>query len=372
MILFFTYLSIITSVNVNFVIFYEKGVEKTVKETYRIYLEQLVKSINRITEPKNIIFKLDHIYAHSEYEHMSKFDELSRFAGSENITNRLDALGETDVTNYIFAISTGSNEDMKKYQIVEPCKINYVLNLESDDNFDRDLLTNLLYGILDVFTKFFGFNVPNLLDMSDQDKRDEFINNVMNSNIEEKLRNCIRKDIEGKKSGNFKNTLKENDDFVSKFDKLLSYLELNNEKNKKKENIDEVTEGENKKLAPIEEPNEKKPTPVDLRPSDEQKGENPEINGNLNLVLKHILSGIEGLEKDVNNLKNKDMDKHSSLNLNERNKRRFSFRPTNTRYYGDFKNEEVSNVIQKKGSPLMPFEFKKNKTEIIDLKPITK
>lgn len=365
MIIFVILFKTVCLVDINITILYEKQVEKTVKETYRIYLEQLVKSINRITEPKNIAFKLDHIYSHSDYGHLSQFDELSRYAGSENISKRIDALFETDITNFILAVSTGSDEDVKKYQIVEPCRINYILNLESDENFDRDLLTNLLYGTLDVFTKLFGFNVPNLLDMNNAGNRDEFTNNVMNSDLEHSVKKCIRKSVDVNEKTDFKSSLKENDDFVTKFDKLLSLLELNKEK-KDKEEIEGVGNSKNdSKLSRDVKPNPKdKDRPRLIEGSGASSGGQ---NNNLGMVLKNILSGIEGLEKDVSDLKNKEKERNEGDHI----RRRYGGRSMNNRFYGDFKNEEVINVPTSKVSKeIMPFQFKRGDTDIKDLKPL--
>lgn len=373
MILFVVIFEGIFTINIDFTILYEKEVEKTVKETYRIYLEQLVKSINRITEPKKIAFNLNHIYGHSEYEHIKQFDELSRYAGSENITKRILALNETDVTNYILAISTGSDDDVRKYQIIEPCRINYILNLESDENFDRDLLTNLLYGILDVFTKLFGFSVPNLLDMNNQEIKDNFINNVMRSDLEDKLRKCIRNNIDDKKD--FKSSLKESDDFVGKFDKLFSLLESNKEKLKSTETPDDLNLNNNEQRSNEQRSNEQRSNEQRSNEKDSKKlieskfKKQPDLPSDLNRVLKNILSGIENLEHEVNDLKSKERERNGSDHF----RRRFRDHSNSNRSYGDYKNEEVGIYSKNKGpKELLPFAFKKSETDIKDLKPINK
>lgn len=311
--------------SISITILYEKKVEKTVEQTYRIYLEQLLKSINTITKPKNINFEIDKIQSYSSYVNVDEYADLSGYAGEGDIKGRMLALEKMKVDNYIFAVTTNQYEEMEEYQNASPCKINYVFNLDSQENYDNDLLSNLQFALRDALSKVLKMDgmIPNLLNTQDKDAH-------------ESIEKYIDK-LDDKKLFSSCNIIKENNKGEEDEDASLDRLEALLSKLKSKPDVKN-----SRKIAT----KEKKTTP-------EPKGETA-------LILKSLQQMKDKIEQI--DIRIKDVESGNS-----------EFKPrkihSRIRRVGSFENENVTPItLTNHDTNYQPFKFAKKEVKSLPLK----
>ncbi|KAM0687182.1 hypothetical protein COBT_001583 [Conglomerata obtusa] len=390
-------------------VLYEKQVENTVGETYRIYLDQLIKTINELS--KNAGYKIDlvNVLAHNEYSKIPIYDRVSIFAGSNDVEKRMNALREIKDENIILAISSNLEEDLEQYGEVTAEKISYMVNLDSASNMNNDLLTSLHHAVLHVLSKVFGFVVPNLLDKKNTEERAIFMNNIKSlekkkKEEDEKLRrmesiskesserklddngediNEISKKIEGdrdekEKDDGIKSRLIEADTLVNQFDKIMNFLKKkdNNEEfkdetkedktkpNDKQNASDEKSIKENKKGNNIHK------TRLKINSDKKKENTNNEEKDEISLkdTLKEIIVELKNLRFDISEsqIKKNDFPPRYVDREFVTSKRTFN---TPFRHYEDFKNENIISVpLVDKKKDFQPFNFKDKKLTTSDLK----
>lgn len=398
------------AITIPLTILYEKEVENTVGETIQIYLEQLLKNINDHSKTK---FELKNVLSHTEYKNDSEYEELSRYAGSDKVNERLNALREIK-SNIILAISSNLPEDFDETSVIQPCHVSYMINMNSNNNIDLDLLTNLHKGILHVLSKLHGFVVPNLLDKKKRTEKEQFLKNLENSDLDERMKECahdlFESDYDEEKG--FKSNLLETDALVNEFDKIMNMLKKgkNEDKNDKKsgsenkskedkkkdgkeekesanlagENLDKTDlkkrdSSENKDLEQklnLAENIDKKIEKKEIRDERENKeGKKSDDEMNMKEFFRDVISELKSIRSDMygsNNRRN-DYPRNYDRETPSSSYRRDFHSPPYPRHYDEFKNEGIVSVpIEEKDKKYSPFSFEQKKPTIGDLKEITK
>lgn len=346
-------------------ILYEKQVENTVGETYRIYLDQLVKTINDQIINKNIKIDLKSVLAHNEYSLLPKYDEISKNAGSDYIEERVSAIKDLK-ENIILAASTTYEKDLDQYGEVGPCKVIYLINLDSKANFDNDLLTNLHYGTLKVLSKIFGHEVPNLLDKKNTTGKEKFLKELEKGNIEEKMAKC---EETNEKEKDLKTNIKQTDALVNEFDKIMNILKMKKDETEKlleSESKDNLIEKKIKKEKNKEEiidkkhKNENEPKKYDImdfKKETYEKERKADTQRMQETFFREILQELKSLRTDLVNNKGPRPKRYHNM--------------TGERKFEDFKKENVVNLpLNDKQISFQPFNFmtQKRNTNVDELK----
>ncbi|EJW03256.1 hypothetical protein EDEG_00236 [Edhazardia aedis USNM 41457] len=290
-------------------ILYEKQVASTVGETYRLYLQQHIKEINRIIEnhtTHKLKLELTNVLAFNQYNILKEYESFSRYAGSNQIQPRIDSLNELN-KNFILAVSTGQDEDLAvEMQKLNPCGVMYLVNLDSKNNYDIDLLSILHKTLLDTLAGLLGVNVPNLLDKNNYESAKKFSEDLKAINIDTKFGQCV------------KETTKESDSYdsdydidISKTNKLVANIsefltsvkKVKGEKSKKNK---QISQSESNPQKNNDAPANKKPKKSDSDGDTNQSDDNIEI-----------LRNPEKKQKSEKNQKNKKVSNIESDELSD-------------------------------------------------------
>ncbi|KAM0673670.1 hypothetical protein GVAV_002758 [Gurleya vavrai] len=314
---------------------------------------------------------------------MPIYDDLSIYAGGNNIENRLNALKELKDENIILAISSTLDKDLEEYSDIKEEKISYMINLDSDSNMNNDLLTNLHHSILHVLTVLFGFNVPNLLDKKRKEEREIFTKNIIKLAKEKKKQS---KEINIEEENN-KSNLMESDAIVNQFDKIMTLLKKKdlkediseNEEDKKSDNSEMEEKKESNKDTENEKTDgkkvDKKDNVIGIKKDDKKEAKKDSADklkkddNELKSALKEVVSELKNLRSDIadatfrrNDFPPRYVDREFVTS-----KRSFN---TPYRHYEDFKNENIISmpIVDKKSKEFQPFNFKDKKLTTSDLK----
>ncbi|KAM0679213.1 hypothetical protein BDAP_000080 [Binucleata daphniae] len=368
--------------SISLTILYEKQVENTVGETYRIYLDQLVKTINELSKETSYKFDLLNVFAHNEYSKIPIYDKISIYAGSNEIDKRKEAIDEISDENIILAISSTLEKDLDDYGEIKQDKIAYMINLDSDTNMNSDLLTTLHRSLLHVLSTLFGFEVPNLLDKKNTEERVLFMKNI--KNLEKKQKNAdknVEKEVD---SGSMKHNLLETDALVNQFDKIMNLLKskdsdennITKDDNNKKQAIDnkKTETKEDKKDATNKTQN--KPTDkaankdIDDRQSHiSEKQQNDDLS--LKDALKEVIFELRNIRYDLTDSQMHKSDMQTKTYDKDRNTNR---RPFNAPYrrFEEYSNENTIGITtnEKNTKEFTPFNFKDKKLTPSDLRPL--
>jgi hypothetical protein len=174
-------------------ILYEKQVEKTVGETYKIYMLKLIEKFDIVLRQIETGIKLVNILPFNIYSEDPKYNSITRLAGGNDIKARLEAMSKLDIDGIlILAATTRSEDDATQYGQMSPCRGKYIINLNSKSNAESDFLTSLLAGTLDLLSEIHGFKVPNLLDNISREDMKKFFYEVLKSDLKTRIDACTR------------------------------------------------------------------------------------------------------------------------------------------------------------------------------------
>ncbi|KAF7683594.1 hypothetical protein TCON_1192 [Astathelohania contejeani] len=272
--------------SIKLLILYEKQVERTVGETYKLILRQHVINLNRVLIKYQLRVELENVLAHGEYVDIDEYYPLSKFAGTDNVSDRIKAMEKFGKGKHVLlAISARTEDELTDLNEVSPCESKFIINLDSQRNSETEALSNIINAYLDLISKILGFTVPNLLEDSSPSIMRQIGEKMSRSDIVKQIKKCHADDqIENIESIWDHEKMKLKNNKLIKKESLLKKIyevfktELKNEKDdysegEEKDSEDKKIEGENKQKSKKENKGESK---------EENKKENKEENKNDN------------------------------------------------------------------------------------------
>ncbi|ADM11009.1 uncharacterized protein Eint_020080 [Encephalitozoon intestinalis ATCC 50506] len=176
---------------INLVILYEKTGLKEVKEMYHYVVERLLDKFNEHLQRRGIRISLMDFLAYDDYLVKPGYQDISIMGGEESLDARIEALNGIP-TNVILVASASPEEEREKFIPNSPCTSRFISNMVSNDIVDDELLTKIIYAVLDWMRGLFKVEVPSPVKERSPEVFDKFAKDVTTPEFIENLKQCTK------------------------------------------------------------------------------------------------------------------------------------------------------------------------------------
>ncbi|EPR77661.1 hypothetical protein SLOPH_800 [Spraguea lophii 42_110] len=269
--------------NIKINILYEKQINKEIADDYAKVIKNYLNKYCRLF---NVEIDTE-IIGFSEYSTNYKYNSFTKLAGSDKIQERIKVMNNIFPSQYtIILISYTNNAELSSYDEKYPCGGVYNVNLNSKNNYHKDLLSIILEKVYFVFTDIFEITIPDNLTEYDVA---EIGKHIFSANIILKMEKCQKKifsdrmlkEIE-KQMAFFKKTETKNNRILLNNDVTKYYIDGNEIKNQNKSiGVNNLQPHVNLKenIEPLAKPKDKK-TSITKANEDKQLKDNKEKKEN--------------------------------------------------------------------------------------------
>ncbi|UYI28202.1 hypothetical protein J0A71_10g21040 [Encephalitozoon cuniculi] len=176
---------------INLVILYEKTGLKEVKEMYHYVVERLLDKFNEHLQRRGIRISLLDFLAYDDYLVKPGYQDISIMGGEESLDARVEALSGIPA-NVILIASASPEEEREKFVPNSPCMSRFISNMVSNDIIDDELLTKIIYAVLDWMRNLFRAEVPNPVKERSPEIFDRFAKDASMPEFIESLKQCTK------------------------------------------------------------------------------------------------------------------------------------------------------------------------------------
>ncbi|AFM97767.1 hypothetical protein EHEL_020100 [Encephalitozoon hellem ATCC 50504] len=176
---------------INLVILYEKTGLKEVKEMYHYVVERLLDKFNEHLQRRGIRISLLDFLAYDDYLVKPGYQDISIMGGEESLDARIEALSGIPA-NVILVASASPEEEREKFIPNTPCMSRFISNMVSSDIVDDELLTKIIYAVLDWMAGLFKIEVPSPVKERSPEVFDKFAKDVTTPEFIESLKQCTK------------------------------------------------------------------------------------------------------------------------------------------------------------------------------------
>lgn len=176
---------------INLVVLYEKTGLKEVKDMYHYVIERLLDKFNEHLQRRGIRIGLLDVLAYDDYLGKPEYEKISVMGGEESLDARAEALQEIPA-NVILVASASPEEEQERFIPNSPCMSRFISNMVSNSIVDDELLTKIIYAVLDWMGNLFKADVPSPIKEKSPEVFDKFAKDASTPEFIESLKQCTR------------------------------------------------------------------------------------------------------------------------------------------------------------------------------------
>lgn len=158
---------------------------------YHYVVERLLDKFNEHLQRRGIRISLLDFLAYDDYLVKPGYQDISIMGGEESLDARVEALSGIPA-NVILVASASPEEEREKFIPNSPCMSRFISNMVSGDIVDDELLTKIIYAVLDWMGGLFKIEVPSPVKERSPEVFDKFAKDVTTPEFIESLKQCTK------------------------------------------------------------------------------------------------------------------------------------------------------------------------------------